>query len=93
MFPLFYVQSKIDMTLCYLFNTILNKYIFLGFGLKKQMVLLMFSIVYRLSSMSSYNFTFFFRKDIKDIKEDMSEHQQSSYAHCKYLFKYSDLNI
>lgn len=35
-------------------------------------------------SISSY--TFFFRKDIKDLREDTRENQQTSYAHCTYLF-------
>lgn len=48
----------------------------------------MFSKVYSKSSYMS-----FFRKDIKDIKEDTGENLQSSYSHCKYLLKYSDQNM
>lgn len=41
---------------------------------------ILFSKVYSKSSYMS-----FFRKDIKDIKEDTGENHQSSYSHCKYF--------
>lgn len=63
---------------------------FLDFGFKIKGFVDVFNSIF---SIYSYNCSSFFRKDIKDIKEDTSENQQSSYPHCQYLFQYSDLSI